>query len=533
MDNEKDILVNELDENTTLVTSFEEVFANKSFADSVKKYDATNKYYAVYLKGNDNSTDVTHDTLVELAKNCRNNLDSIVRINSIIEKEITLNGIIGKTYEAIETNLNTDYKLTYKDFSENRNKSKQLDKVKFIIDKFNEAIDIKSMISNSILTTYACGNEILYLRGSAKTGYTIDTFPLKVAFVSPYKQGNDAICLVDMKVLKDQLNKSILKTKSGKALFFDGVDNEIKNNYPPEVYNAYKNNENYAMLEPSRTYIMRVNHMNKKYGLSPIFKALDDNLMLQNFKDADRINAQARSKKILAQFLTNKLLDMNKTYGMTQMAYAHDNLMQAWRNQIVITTAPAFVDRIEYIEPKVEMTDQKTYQEYKNNVYNALGVGFLSNQNGNAVSSANISIKQLMNTINNISRQFENAWNKFAKIVLIENNISLDFIPKLSVIDSEMMEFDLRKELAEFVFNRLNSSYETAYSILGLEVEDEKQKRLKENNIDYDKIFTPHQTSATFSSKNVENDINNSNDKNIDKDKQEYDKNYNKNERHK
>ncbi|MGP1411694.1 MAG: hypothetical protein ACTTKD_07655 [Peptoanaerobacter stomatis] len=505
---------------------------DKIFAKSMKEFDASNKQYSAYLKGTNSNDTITHDLLQQLAQNCRNELENIVKINSLIEKEITLNGIIGKTYEAIETNLNTDYKLTYKDFTDSKIKLKQVEKAKNIINNFNESIEIETLMSNSILNTYATGNEILYLRGNSKTGYIIDNFPLKVAIVSPYKMGNDPVCLINVKVLEDQLKKTALKLKSGKAMFFDNTEKEIKANYPEEVYKAYKNRETYAILNPNRTYIMRINNMNKKYGLSPIFKALDDNLMLQSFKDADRLNAKARAKKILAQFLNEKLLENNKTYGYDLMTYAHNNLMQAWRQEMVITTPPACVERIEYIEPKVEMTDQKTYQEYKNNVYNALGVGFLSNQNGNSVSSANISIKQLMNTINAISRQFENAMNKFYKVVLSDNGIKLDFLPKLTVVDSELMEFSLRKELSEFVFNRLNSSYETAYNILGFDVEDEKQKRINENNNDYENIFVPHQTSATLSSKQFENNVGRpSDDKSDNPDKQAYDKDYNDNER--
>ena len=500
----------------------------RSIAKSIKEFDPTNRRYSAFLKGNSTNNKVTHELLDQLTQNCRNEVDKIVQISALIENEITQNGIIGKTYEVIETNLNTNYKLTYKDFTNNKTKSKQLNKVKELIDNFNEHIGIERTIANSILNTYATGNEVLYLRGNANSGYNIDVFPLKVVVVSSYKYGNDPICLVNIKVLKDQLKKTMLKLKSGKAMFFDNIEQEIKANYPDEVYKAYKKNENYAVLDPSRTYIMRINNLNKKYGLSPIFKALKDNLMLESFKEADRLNAEARAKKILVQYLSDKLLDKGKTFGYEEMTYAHGNLMSAWQQKIVVTTPPAYVSKIEYIEPKVEMTDHDTYQEYRNNVLNALGIGFLATQNGTSVSTANISIKQLMNTINAISQECERAINKFYKAILLDNKIGLDYLPKLSIIDSEMMEFDLRKELAEFVFNRLNSSYETAYNILGLDVEDEKQKRIVENDNGYDKIFTPHQTSATFSTKQNNNTVDkDSNKESDDLDKQHYDKDYN------
>ena len=523
------VLINTMQDDTIIAkTLMQQQQFQRSIAQSLREFDPANRKYSAFLKGNATNSKITHELLDQLTQNCRNEVDKIVNISSLIENEITQNGIIGKTYEVIETNLNTDYKLTYRDFTSNKTKSKQLSKVKELIDNFNEYVGIEQIIANSILNTYATGNEVLYLRGNANSGYNIDVFPLKVVEVSSYKYGNDPICMVNIKVLKDQLKKTMLKLKSGKAMFFETVEQEIKKNYPDEVYKAYKNNENYAILEPDKTYIMRINNLNKKYGLSPIFKALKDNLMLESFKEADRLNAEARAKKILVQYLSDKLLDKGKTYGQGEMAYAHGNLMSAWGQKIVVTTPPAYVTKIEYVEPKVEMTDQNTYQEYRNNVLNALGIGFLATQTGNSVSTANISVKQLMNTINAISKECERAINKFYKAILLDNKIGLDYVPKISIIDSEMMEFDLRKELSEFVFNRLNASYETAYGILGLDVEDEKQKRITENDNGFDKIFTPHQTSATFSTKQNNNTVDKDSDKKSDNpDKHQYDENYN------
>jgi len=61
-----------------------------------------------------------------------------------------------------------------------------------------------------------------------------------------------------------------------------------------------------------------------------------------------------------------------------------------------------------------------------------------------------------------------------------------------------------------------------------IEIEDEKQKRITENDNGFDKIFTPHQTSATFSTKQNNNTVDKDSDKKSDNpDKHQYDENYN------
>ena len=91
-------------------------------------------------------------------------------------------------------------------------------------------------------------------------------------------------------------------------MFFKAIEKEIKNNYPPEVYKAYKDNEQYAKLDYHFTGIIRVNNQNKKYGLSPIFRALDSIRMLEQFDDTDEVNAKANAKKIIIQLLRKEIM---------------------------------------------------------------------------------------------------------------------------------------------------------------------------------------------------------------------------------
>ena len=58
---------------------------------------------------------------------------------------------------------------------------------------------------------------------------------------------------------------------------------------------------------------------------------------------------------------------------------------------------------------------------------------------------------------------------------------------------------EMRKGLAEFLFTKLACSYRSTMEILGIDVDDKKQKRLAENNAGFSEIFTPHPLSYTTS----------------------------------
>lgn len=89
----------------------------------------------------------------------------------------------------------------------------------------------------------------------------------------------------------------MLKSKKNKPLFFKNTAEEIKNNYPKEVTKAYTSKEKYAILDVQRTGVNRFGNMNRKYGISPVFKALKPKIMLDTFDKTDNVNAKAKAKK--------------------------------------------------------------------------------------------------------------------------------------------------------------------------------------------------------------------------------------------
>ena len=91
-------------------------------------------------------------------------------------------------------------------------------------------------------------------------------------------------------------------------------------------------------------------------------------------------------------------------------------------------------------------------------------------------------------------------------------------------IQAKTVEIGYRVPFDNIIISFIQPANELQWSFF----EDEKQKRIVENDNGYDKIFTPHQTSATFSTKQNNNTVDkDSNKESDDLDKQQYDKDYN------
>lgn len=507
----KVIIASKADDDTIILTSQQQ--SQKWLEQAFFNFNNNYHQYSTYLTESSlGKTHITNDTIDDLADNPQGNLEKVKQINTYSRYFINKDDLIGKVYETIESNINTDIKLSYRDFSSNRNKQKLLEKAKVIIDDFNKQINIRNLLRKSIPLAYSEGNYPMYLRKNSEGSYVVDHYPLGVVEVSDYEIDGEPCLLMNINELKSRLQKINKKTKKGKSLFFNDTAEEIENTYPPEVYEAYKNKETYSKLDIKHSGILRVNNMGRKYGVTPIFRTFESAMMLSTFEKTDRVNAKAKGKKIIFQKLHKEILgtDFNKE-AYEEMAYAHTSFMSAWRNETVMYTGAPFVEDIKYIEPKVENININNVNYYRSKIMTALGIGFLNQDSKQTFTVANISIRELMKTINKISEQLEDVLEKWYKVVLQENNIPFEFCPTIKVIDSEQLESDIKFKLAEILFSKLNASYSTVFSILGVDLEDEKQKRVQENNEGLDEIFKPRLTAYTNSVNSQGRPIDNNN----------------------
>ena len=170
---------------------------------------------------------------------------------------------------------------------------------------------------------------------------------------------------------------------------------------------------------------------------------------------------------------------------------------RAVRNKICVYTASPAVEEVKWIEPKSNLIDKDNVTLYENRVLTTLGIGFLSTGNVGSTISANISLKQLMRQINYISQQLEHILEKFAQVALNEHGIDIEYTPRISVLDSEQLEADMRLEFAKFLYGTVCASRRSVFEVVGIDLEDEAERRQSENEKNLDEVFKPYLTAYT------------------------------------
>ena len=494
------VTASQTDDGTVVITSLNELSEermNNVIRNAVASYDPENKQYSTYLKISASSETLTVDRIDELARGLQSSLTNVQTVNGIIRNYINKDDLIGITYDAIEANVNTEFKCSFAQFPEQRNKTKQVNYAREVIEDFNSQINVRNLLRSAIPMTYAEGTYITYLRQKDEN-YIVDYYPLGIAEISDYLSNGQPVVLINMSKLKSALSKSMLKDKKNKALFFENQETEIQNNYPDEVYQAFKSGDTYAKLDVDHCGVIRVGNMGQKYGVSPLFRALRPALMLETFDIADRVNAKAKAKKIIWQQLDPALMGPNQDKkGYAEQATAHDNLMRAWKQNTVLVTTPPYVKSIQYVESKVEMTNIETVKQYRNREMAALGISFLNTDGQQTVSTAKVSLDQLMKNIGKIAEQIEDVLKRWYRIRLEDAGVDPMYCPDVKVSTTEMMGMEMKKAIAQFLFTTLNCSYKTAYEYMGLHAEDELRKRQAETEEGYDDVFVARQTSYT------------------------------------
>ena len=98
-------------------------------------------YSARYPSEDMTAQTLTPEEIDELADGLQKSLTKTLQLNNIVLRYIITNDIIGKTYESIESNVNTQYTLSFPDLT-GRNKTKKLETAKALIRDFNEQINI-------------------------------------------------------------------------------------------------------------------------------------------------------------------------------------------------------------------------------------------------------------------------------------------------------------------------------------------------------------------------------------------------------
>lgn len=472
----------------------------------------------------------TNERINDLAKNPQNNIYKVLEINGIAEYYANKNDIIGNIYKTLNNNVNTNYTVYYPSgFTKAKKKEeKMVSEIKDIIEGFNKKTILESLIVEAVVMAYMQGNYNMVLRGEPNKGYVITKYPLQLVEVTPLSVDKNPILSFNVTMLRSYLSSSLGKfanCKTASEKIKANVETQIKRDYPKEVYEAYKAGDNYALLDTSKTGIVRVNNMGKLYGVTPILNVMESLLMLETIDNVDRKNVMGKAKKLYVQ-RTIKELETNpdnlsmKSY-MKNIQYAHAGLCKAMESDCAIYTAMPYVEGIDLVEPSVDVTDYNTKTSYRNRVLNGLGIGFLTNETKSGTNTVKMNYEEILKTINAIVRQIETIINRFYQAIILENGYPIEYAPIINIQDTKMLDLESRLMLADTLFSKIGLSYKTTLETLGYDIDEEKRRRDKENSDNFEEVFIPHANSYTSNSNELldpsKNDNGSKKSDNVDK----------------
>ena len=489
-------------DDTIVITGSDDKIYQSRIEQAVRDYFAGNERYSSVFKSETSVSSVTLSDIDTLAIDPQNDIEKTRKISKIVDMYIIKNYLIGLVDSLIRSNLNTTYKVSYSQVpsEKGRNNKKKLESAKQFVDDMLDKINIKKLIRMAIPATFDHGNYFFYM-DVVNDNYNIHIFPLSVARVAPYRIDGEPILMIDMDELKNRLEHNLPKRRGGKAYFFEKYEKEITAAYPKEIVDAFRQKDKYAILDYRRSGVMRAGEDAdgaSLYGVSQIFRALRDVIILDKFATVDDAASNVRAKNILVQILRKDLLGPTgdkQTYK--EAAFAHGELCRAVKNKICVYTGTAAVEDVKWIEPKSNLIDKENVKLYEDRVLTTLGIGFLASGNAGSTVSANISLKQLMRQINYISQQLEHILEKFACVALKEHGIEASYAPKINIIDSEQLEADMRIELAKFLYGTLGASRKTVFEAINIDLVDETERRTQENEKGLDEVFKPYMTAYT------------------------------------
>jgi hypothetical protein len=500
-----EVIISNVDDTNILLTensekrmSVDEMW-DRVLEQSAYNFQSKRHLYSAVLKDNSYSSNnqVTVEDIEEYSKNPQNDLSTIQKINQIVKSFVNKDDVIGRVYECIQMYINTSYNLVFDNGLDVKNK-KNIDELQKLVENFNKTINVKKFLKQGVPSSYLNGTYITYLRNTKDNNYTIDVYPIGVVEISEFTVDDEPIVLFNVNSLKQKLKPKSRKNKRGKDILFDNVENIIKTNYPPEVYKAYNNNEKYVVLDQKRVGVVRINNLDGLYGLTPIFKALKPAIVLNNIEQSDDSTVKARGKKIIHQKLRKELAGSDyQKQALSEMTYAHENFLEAWRNKTVMVTTPWWVESIEYVEPVTDTTNKDTLNTYRNKEFTSLGISFLDTYNA-TLDVSKISLDGLMKYIDSIVEQFADIINKYYKVLFENSKQDMALCPEIQIKCAESMSMEMKKSIAEFMFTKLSASYETCYDVLGVSnAKTEALRRVKEEKSGYNEIFKPHESYFT------------------------------------
>jgi hypothetical protein len=172
----------------------------------------------------------------------------------------------------------------------------------------------------------------------------------------------------------------------------------------------------------------------------------------------------------------------------------------------IIYTADPQVEDLKLIEPKTDLTEEKTKSGYKLRILEALGISFISSEGSKSITTTKINYDELLKMINRITKNLEPIINKYYQLICEENGFPIEYAPTITIESTKLLDLELKLKMVDIMYSKIGLSMETVFNTLGLDYETEKVKREKENKEGASEIFRPYLTSYVANSDTTNSD---------------------------
>ena len=398
--------------------------------------------------------------LEDIFNNPQNNIESIVAYSKYCYRK---HGIIMRVVNIIRDFGATGLRLSY---------PTKAPKVKEVIENFNKQIDMEQLVKDIIFELALTGNAVCYDRD----GVRVDIYPIDMIKVVPLIKNNKQV--VAYKMGTDEFSYDDFGEKVNKA---------IEGAYPPEIIEAKKRGDMYAILNEENAYFTKINASQyEPYGISVILPAFEDLSHKSLLKEAEKATANDIINKTLHVQIGDKDNKPNKT-----LLQEYNNLFLGKSGSIVATT-PYYVE-IKWIEPKTDVFGEDKFVEIDTDILNTLGVSLtlIRGEGGGNYAEGMLNFTGLVRTIEGIRHHIPCIIEDLYAKELERNGMKAQHAPTVQ-FDDVVIDKATKTDLLLQLFQNAGLPYQALYEGCDMNYDYIKLLREDENENNIDETFKLH-----------------------------------------
>lgn len=361
----------------------------------------------------------------------------------------------------------------YRDFGANglmHKYPKKSEKIKKIIENYEDRIDIKQFIRDALMELALTGNLACYDRVNR-----IEIYPINKIEVLPL--------VID--------NKQIIAYKVEDTSSFNDYGDEynklIEEAYPQEILDAKKKGNTYAILDKDNSHFVKINSSQyERYGISVILPAFEDLAHKSLLKETERSVANDIIDKVMMIQIGNDDVKPSKALidGYSELfSNAHGS---------VRFTVPYYVDA-KFVEPETNIFGREKFLEVDTDILNTLGISLslLRGSDGSNYADGILNFSGLCRTIENIREPITKVIYELYQAELTRNGCKPEDAP-VPYFEDVVIDKESKMSLMMELFQNAGLPYEILYEEAGLDFDHVKLVRQNENDDNMDDTFKNH-----------------------------------------